>query len=41
VTEISARRAVPVAPEEVFAFLSRPHNHRRLATARVGWASST
>jgi Polyketide cyclase / dehydrase and lipid transport len=34
--EISARRALPVAPEEVFAFLSRPHNHRRLVTGRVG-----
>jgi hypothetical protein len=34
--EISARRALPVEPEEAFAFLSRPHNHRRLATARIG-----
>jgi hypothetical protein len=33
---ISARRALPVGPEEAFAFLSRPHNHRRLATARIG-----
>ena len=34
--EISARRALPVGPEEAFAFLSLPHNHRRLATARIG-----
>jgi hypothetical protein len=34
--EISARRALPVGREEAFAFLSRPHNHRRLATARIG-----
>ncbi len=34
--EISVRRALPVGREEVFTFLSRPHNHRRLATARVG-----
>lgn len=33
--EISARRALPVRPEEAFAFLIRPHNHRRLATARI------
>lgn len=33
--EISAHRALPVEPAEAFAFLSRPHNHRRLATARV------
>jgi hypothetical protein len=33
--EISAHRALPVAPEQAFAFLSRPHNHRRLATARL------
>lgn len=33
--EISARRALPVAPEVAFAFLSRPHNHRRLATSRI------
>jgi hypothetical protein len=33
--EISARRRLPVAPDEAFAFLSRPHNHRRLATARI------
>jgi len=32
---ISARRALPVGPEEAFAFLIRPHNHRRLATARI------
>lgn len=34
--EISARRALPVGPAEAFAFLSVPHNHRRLATARIG-----
>ncbi|HEX3974694.1 MAG TPA: SRPBCC family protein [Solirubrobacteraceae bacterium] len=34
--EISARRTLPVGPEEAFAFLSRPHNHRRLATPRIG-----
>ncbi|HEX3689446.1 MAG TPA: SRPBCC family protein [Solirubrobacteraceae bacterium] len=34
--EISARRALPVPPEEAFAFLSQPHNHGRLATARIG-----
>lgn len=33
--EITARRALPVGPETAFAFLSRPHNHRRLATSRV------
>jgi polyketide cyclase/dehydrase/lipid transport protein len=33
--EISARRALPVGPEEAFAFLSVAHNHRRLATARI------
>ena len=33
--QISARRALPVGPEEAFAFLVRPHNHRRLATARI------
>ena len=33
--EISTRRTLPVGPEEAFAFLSRPDNHRRLATARV------
>ena len=33
--EISVRRTLPVGPEEAFAFLSRPHNHRRLATARI------
>lgn len=33
--EISARRALPVEPEEAFAFLSRPDNHRRLATAGI------
>jgi hypothetical protein len=33
--EISVRRALPVGPEEAFAFLSRPHNHCRLATARI------
>jgi Polyketide cyclase / dehydrase and lipid transport len=33
--EISARRALPVGPEEAFAFLSRPHNHRRLATPKI------
>jgi len=35
VIEISARRRLPVGPDEAFAFLSRPHNHRHLATARV------
>jgi hypothetical protein len=34
--EISARRSLPVGPEEAFAFLNRPQNHRRLATARIG-----
>jgi hypothetical protein len=34
--EISARRALPVGPEEAFAFLSQAHNHRRLATAKIG-----
>jgi hypothetical protein len=33
--EISTRRTLPVGPEEAFAFLSQPHNHRRLATARI------
>jgi len=33
--EITARRALSVGPETAFAFLSRPHNHRRLATSRV------
>jgi hypothetical protein len=33
---ISARRALPVGPEEAFAFLSLAHNHRRLVTAQVG-----
>ena len=33
--EISARRALPVAPDEAFVFLSRPDNHRRLATSRI------
>lgn len=33
--EISAHRALPVEPAQAFAFLSRPHNHRRLATRRV------
>lgn len=33
--EITARRRLPVGPEEAFAFLSRAHNHRRLVTARV------
>ena len=33
--EISTRRTLPVGPEEAFAFLSRPDNHRRLTTARV------
>jgi hypothetical protein len=33
--EISVRRTLPVAPEEAFAFLSRAHNHRRLATPQV------
>lgn len=32
---ISARTALPVGPAEAFAFLSRPHNHRRLATAKI------
>jgi Polyketide cyclase / dehydrase and lipid transport len=31
--EISARRALPVGPEEAFAFLSRPDNHHRLTTS--------
>jgi len=35
--EITARRALSVGPETAFAFLSRPHNHRRLATSRVRW----
>jgi hypothetical protein len=34
--EISARRALSVGPEEAFAFLSQAHNHRRLATAKIG-----
>jgi Polyketide cyclase / dehydrase and lipid transport len=33
--EISARRTLPVGPEEAFAFLSQPHNHRGLATPRI------
>lgn len=33
--EISARRALPVGPDEAFAFLSLPDNHRRLATSRI------
>ena len=32
---ISARRHLPVAPDDAFAFLSRPHNHRRLVTTRI------
>ena len=33
--EISARRALPVNPEQAFRFLSVAHNHRRLATAKI------
>jgi hypothetical protein len=33
--EISAHRALAVEPEAAFAFLSHPHNHRLLATARI------
>ncbi len=33
--EISARRGLPVGPEEAFTFLSGAHNHRRLATPRI------
>ena len=31
--EICARRPLPVGRDEAFAFLSHPHNHRRLVTA--------
>jgi hypothetical protein len=35
VIEICARRPLPVGRDEAFAFLSRPHNHRRLVTDRI------
>jgi hypothetical protein len=33
--EISARRGLPVGPDEAFAFLTRPHNHHHLVTRRI------
>ncbi|HEY1714035.1 MAG TPA: hypothetical protein VGG07_14105 [Solirubrobacteraceae bacterium] len=33
--EICARRPLPVGRDEAFAFLSQPHNHRRLVTGRI------
>ena len=33
--QICARRPLPVGRDEAFAFLSHPHNHRRLVTDRI------